>query len=83
MEATIVVAPTQYFARVEPSGEYHLPAVPPGEYTVVAWHKAAGFFRKQIVVAAGRSTSADFLIPLPAEPPQNQPDHAMTHGGGH
>jgi plastocyanin len=83
MEATIVVAPSTYFARVEPSGEYHLPAVPPGEYTVVAWHKAAGFFRRQVVVTAGQSASVDFLIPLPAESQSKQADHAMGHGGGH
>ncbi|HEX3569816.1 MAG TPA: hypothetical protein VHU44_03250 [Acidobacteriaceae bacterium] len=85
MEGTIVVAPSQYFARVDGTGAYHLPAVPPGEYTIVAWHKAAGFFRKQIVVEAGHNATADFLIPLPPEPQQKQPEpeHSMAHMGGH
>jgi plastocyanin len=84
MEGTIVVAPSQYFAHVDASGAFHLPAVPPGEYTVVAWHKAAGFFRKRILVTAGQSATADFLIPLPAEPQQKQPEpeHWMAHMGG-
>jgi len=82
MEATIVIAPSTYFARVDSTGEYQLPAVPPGEYTIVAWHKAAGFFRRQIVVSAGQSAGADFLIPLPAEPQPRQTDHAMSHAGG-
>jgi hypothetical protein len=38
--------------------------VPPGKYTVVAWHKSAGFFKKSIVVEAGQNPVADFLIPL-------------------
>lgn len=85
MEGTIVVVPNDYFARVEGNGTYHLPPVPPGEYTIVAWHKAAGFFRKQIVVGPGHDASADFLIPLPAEPQQKQsePEHSMAHMGGH
>ena len=85
MEGTIVVAPNDFFARVDSNGTYRLPPVPPGEYTVVAWHKAAGFFRKQIVVGAGHGASADFLIPLPAEPQQKQsePEHSMAHMGDH
>ena len=84
MEGTIVVAPSRYFAQAEPNGRFRLPAVPPGEYTVVAWHKAAGFFRKQVVVGPGHDATADFLIPLPAET-QKQADstHAMQHMGGH
>jgi plastocyanin len=83
MEGTIVVAPSQYFAHVDGAGQFHLAAVPPGEYTVVAWHKAAGFFRKQIVVKAGHNTTADFLIPLPAEPQKAaEPEHSMAQMGG-
>jgi len=85
MEGTIVVAPSHYFAQADASGHFHLPAVPPGEYTVVAWHKAAGFFRKQIVVEPGHAAAADFLIPLPAESQPKQADsmHSMMHMGAH
>ncbi|MFZ1012526.1 MAG: carboxypeptidase-like regulatory domain-containing protein, partial [Terracidiphilus sp.] len=51
-------------ARVDRSGHYQIPDVPPGQYTVVAWHKAAGFFRKPIVVDVGHSGVADFFIPI-------------------
>ena len=85
MEGTIVVAPSHYFAQADASGHFHLAAVPPGEYTVVAWHKAAGFFRKQIVVEPGHAAAADFLIPLPAESQPKQADsmHSMMHRGAH
>lgn len=64
MSATIVVTPNRWFARVDRGGHYQIPDVPPGQYTVVAWHKAAGFFRKPIVVEAGHAGVADFFIPI-------------------
>jgi hypothetical protein len=68
MEATIVVTPNRWFARADAaSGLYRIPAVPPGQYTVVAWHKYAGFFRKTITVDAGHDGVADFFIPLQAD----------------
>jgi plastocyanin len=84
MEATIVVTPNRWYARPDASGQYHIGGVPAGTYTLVAWHKAAGFFRKQVVVGPGHDATADFLIPLPAET-QKQADstHAMQHMGGH
>jgi len=64
MAATIVVLANRYYARPDRDGEYHIPNVPPGRYTLVAWHKTAGFFRKSIDVTSGQTTTADFLIPL-------------------
>lgn len=67
MEATIVVTPNRWFARVDASGHYTIRDLPPGRYTVVAWHKYAGFFRKTITVEAGKDAAADFFIPLQAD----------------
>lgn len=64
MSATIVVTPNRWYARVDRNGHYEIPDVPPGQYTVVAWHKSAGFFRKAIVVDAGHAGVADFFIPI-------------------
>jgi plastocyanin len=64
MEATVVVTPNRWYARSDRSGLYRIEDVPPGQYTVVAWHKAAGFFRKSIVVAAGQDATANFFIPI-------------------
>jgi plastocyanin len=64
MAATIVVAPNRWNVRSDRTGQYRIPDVPPGKYTVVAWHKAAGFFRKSILVEAGRDSVADFFIPI-------------------
>jgi plastocyanin len=64
MAATIVVTPNRWYAQPGPSGEYRIEDVPPGVYTIVAWHRFAGFFRKSITVSPGRGAVADFLIPL-------------------
>jgi plastocyanin len=70
MAATVVVTPNRYFARPDRTGHYSLPDVPPGHYTLVAWHRTAGFFRKSIDVEAGQTASADFLIPVEADSEQ-------------
>ncbi len=68
MEATIVITPNRWYARPDGStGQYRIADVPPGQYTVVAWHKYAGFFRKTITIEAGHDAVADFFIPLEAD----------------
>jgi plastocyanin len=64
MAATIVVTPNRWYARPDRNGQYRIPNVPPGQYTLVAWHKAAGFFRKTVQIEAGHDAAADFFIPL-------------------
>jgi plastocyanin len=73
MAATIVVTPNQWYARADGSGQYRIPDVPPGQYTVVAWHKAAGFFRKSILTVSGSNSTADFFIPIGDDPREKAP----------
>jgi plastocyanin len=67
MAATIIVTPNRWYARPDRTGQFRIANVPAGQYTVVAWHKSAGFFRKSIVVENGRDAVADFFIPLEAD----------------
>jgi plastocyanin len=67
MQATVVVTPNRWYAQPDRNGQYRIPDVPPGRYTLVAWHKTAGFFRKTVVVESDRDTAADFFIPLDVE----------------
>ncbi len=64
MTATIVVAPNKWNTGVDRDGQFELQDVPPGKYTIVAWHKTAGFFRQTVEVAAGRDERVEFLIPI-------------------
>jgi plastocyanin len=64
MAATIVVTPNRWNAQADRDGRFALQDVPPGKYTIVAWHKAAGFFRRTVVIEAGRDEHVEFLIPI-------------------
>jgi plastocyanin len=64
MTATIVVSPNQWITIADAAGGFTFRGVTPGMYTIVAWHKAAGFFREKIEVTAGRVVTVQFLIPL-------------------
>jgi len=64
MSGAILVTPNSWFTQPAPSGAFSLPALPPGHYTVVAWHKTAGFFRREIDVREGQPLNLDFEIPI-------------------
>lgn len=84
MQATVVVTPSRYYARPDRTGHYQIPNVPPGHYTLVAWHKAAGFFRRSIDVEAGQSITADFFIPVDIDSTQQEAekDHESERTAG-
>ncbi len=65
MAAAIVVGPNRWSTEKRiPTRHFTLADVPPGTYTVVAWHRSAGFFRQKIRVAADRPAAVQFLIPI-------------------
>lgn len=79
MAAAIVVAPNAWATRAAPSGRFVLPDVPAGVYTVIAWHKSAGFFRQRAVVTPTQGAHIEFEIPL-MEP---EDDRGSTDLTGH
>src|SRR3984957_10016209 len=83
MAATVMVTPNRWYARPDRTGRYRIPDVPPGKYTVVAWHKSAGFYRKSIVIEEGHGQSVDFLIPIDVDPRQDaQASQIPSEAGG-
>lgn len=66
MSASIVVAPSRWYASPNADGGYALKDVPPGNYTLVFWHKTVGFFRRRITVADDAVT-VNFTIPVSEE----------------
>ncbi|MEZ5402922.1 MAG: hypothetical protein R2729_24810 [Bryobacteraceae bacterium] len=68
MSAAIVVAPGPWVARPDLAGDFAIPDVPEGRYTLVVWHKSAGFFRRRITVERDGAVHADIEIPVRAEP---------------
>jgi plastocyanin len=62
MAASIVVAPSRWAVRVDKDGGFVLKDVPAGTYTVVAWHKTAGTFRKTVTIGE-RDAEVSFTLP--------------------
>lgn len=50
MEAFVLVLPNRFFARPNERGEFQLPELPAGRYTLVAWHPDYGEVRESIEV---------------------------------
>jgi plastocyanin len=67
MGAVIVITPNQWNSRVDGAGRFRLCDVPAGTYTIVAWHKAAGYFRQRVTVSGNGGTPLSFFIPLVAD----------------
>jgi len=64
MSAAIVVTPNRWSTKADDAGKFVLPQVPPGKYTIVAWHKTAGYFRQEIQVTEKGRSGVEFLIPV-------------------
>jgi plastocyanin len=64
MAAVIVVTPNGWNTRPDTSGNFSLKNVPAGRYTIVAWHKSAGFFRQAIEVQPDTTATVAFVLPL-------------------
>lgn len=74
MSAAILVVPTALWTRPRDDGSFTLSGVPPGTYQLIAWHRSAGFFRRQITVGAGETPPVQFVIPVK----DVEPDGAST-----
>jgi len=64
MAGVVLVTPNQWYAKVGRDGQYALRDVPPGTYTVVAWHKTTGFIRREVQVTEGPDAVLNFLVPI-------------------
>ncbi len=62
MKSYIAVFKHPYFAVTGKDGSFQLPHLPPGEYTVEAWHEKLGTMTQKITVAAGENKTVDFTF---------------------
>ena len=60
MRAYFAVMGTSYFAVTGEQGQFVLPDLPPGKYTLTAWHETYGTRNQEITVAAGQQVTVDF-----------------------
>ena len=62
MSAYILVFSHRYFAVTDEDGRYRIPNVPPGTYTVVAWHEAMTPVSKRVTVGDGVDADVPFVL---------------------
>lgn len=64
MSATILVLDHPYFTTPDVDGQFTIPNVPPGEYTLVGWHERVGEQASRVIVESGHMTTADVSLPV-------------------
>jgi plastocyanin len=67
MTATVMVFNHPWFAVPGEDGRFELPAVPPGDREITAWHERLGDTTLRVRVDPGRPAEADFVLPVPAQ----------------
>jgi plastocyanin len=75
MAATVIVTPTRWATQADGNGAFALKDVPAGTYVVVAWHKAAGTFRKTVTIGGTNDAEADFTLPYVESPDEKHIAH--------
>lgn len=66
MSGIIFVMDNPYYATPQPTGHYTIDGIPPGSYTLTAWHERIKAIVRHVQIAAGANPLQDFNIPLPA-----------------
>lgn len=69
MSAVIMVLDNPWFTVPDGHGEFRIDGVPPGRYTVTAWHERARPVRREVTIEAGRGVSLDLRVPINESPP--------------
>ena len=64
-KAYVSILSHPFFAVSARNGSYQISGLPPGQYTVVAWHERFGEQRAEISVAAGEQKNLDFTFKQP------------------
>jgi plastocyanin len=64
MHGVIVVTENPYHAVVAEDGSFSIDGVPPGEYTVVAWHVNYQQVERSVTVTDGGTTRIEVELPL-------------------
>jgi len=64
MSAIVMVFDHRYFAIPSADGTFEIDAVPPGTWTVNAWHERIGATSRSLQVAAGETARVEFTVPV-------------------
>ena len=62
MKGTLAVMKNSHYAITAVDGEFKLPNLPPGNYTITAWHESYGEQTQQVTISGGETKALDFVF---------------------
>jgi plastocyanin len=62
MHGWFAVVKTSHYAVSDGSGEFKLPNLPPGKYTLTAWHESYGTQTQEVTISGNETKSANFVF---------------------
>jgi len=62
MNAYVVVMDNPYYAVTDKDGKFELKGLPPGTYTIEAWHEKLGTTTQSVTLAAKESKEVSFTF---------------------
>jgi plastocyanin len=62
MNGVVAVLDNPYFAVTDADGSFALDLVPPGTYTIVAWHERLGEKTQSVTIRAGEKAKTEFVF---------------------
>ena len=63
MKAFVYISPHPYVDVTSPDGTFELPQIPPGTYTLKAWHEVLGEIYSTFTIAPGKTTDLEMRFP--------------------
>jgi hypothetical protein len=62
MHGYFAVLATPHFAITDSTGAFSLAGLPPGTYTVTAWHERFGTKSQEITIGGSETKTANFVL---------------------
>ena len=62
MHGYFAVLATSHFSMTDSTGEFSITGLPPGTYTVTAWHERFGTKSQEVTVAGSETKTANFVL---------------------
>jgi hypothetical protein len=53
---------TSHFAVTGEDGQFRLPELPPGKYTLTAWHETYGTKKQEVTISGSETRAVNFVF---------------------